>query len=66
MPHGRPAVGAVPWVLNLPHVDQELPHLADTQSGADHHLWISMSQLTLSYKNTQISNIATCVAYKIH
>lgn len=46
VPHGGPAVGTVPWVLNLPHVDQELPHLADTQGSADHHLWISTSQLT--------------------
>lgn len=53
MPHGGSAMGTVPRVLNLPHVDQELPHLADTQGSADHHLWISMSQLTLSYKNTR-------------
>lgn len=63
MPHGGPAVGTVPWVLNLPHVDQELPHLADTECGANHHLWISKSQLPLSVNNTQMNSLATSVAF---
>lgn len=38
MSHSGPAVRTVPWVLNLPHVKQELLHLTDTQGRANHHL----------------------------
>ncbi len=38
MSHGGSAVRTVPRVLDLPHVNQELLHLSDTQSSADHHL----------------------------
>lgn len=44
MSHGGPAVRTVPWMLNLPHVNQELPHLADTESCANHHLEMDVSK----------------------
>lgn len=38
MPHGGPSVGAVPGVVHLAHVGDELPHLARVERGSDHHL----------------------------
>lgn len=38
MSHGGSAMRTVPRVLNLPHVNQELLHLSDTQSCTNHHL----------------------------
>lgn len=38
MPHGRPAVGAVPGMVHLPHVRDEFLHLARVKSSSDHHL----------------------------
>lgn len=40
MPHGRPSVGAVPGVVHLTHVGDELLHLTCTEGGSDHHLGV--------------------------
>lgn len=44
MSHGGPAVRTVPGLLDLPHVNQELLHLTDAQSSADHHLNIDTNK----------------------
>lgn len=38
VPHGRPAVGTVPRLLNFPHVDYKLLHFTRTQCSPDHYL----------------------------
>lgn len=43
MSHGGPTMRAVPRMLNFPHVDDELLHLADTQGCADHDLNIKVT-----------------------
>lgn len=58
--HGGSAMRTVPRVLNLPHVNQELLHLSDTQSCTNHHLQTEV--LSVTPEATTITHLKVSVA----
>lgn len=44
VPHGWPAVGAVPGVVHLTHVGDELLHLARIERRSNHHLRVKQTR----------------------